>query len=215
MPALECQILHCDAARSILLEAAAAPPSGRACARDIVILSEPLTEPQWEMLRAFVRRTGGASLRLRFGQAADFADEATLRRLFGIAGHGDEMLWMLEESGAICGIVHLVRLSPTHAEIALIVRSDRARQGIGESLLHAALARAAEQGLSKLDALVLYENIPMLRLARKVGFEPSNSSGSLGLMVALDFDLGRMRCSEGFAGACAIAAAGAAVAGRV
>jgi RimJ/RimL family protein N-acetyltransferase len=98
------------------------------------------------------------------------------------------MMWMLEEGGAICAIVHLARLSPGQAEIALIVRSDRARRGIGEALLRAALARAARQGLRTLSAVVLHENTAMLRLARKAGFVPCKS---LGLTVELEFDFRR------------------------
>jgi RimJ/RimL family protein N-acetyltransferase len=178
---------HCCMPPSIVPEAVA-PWSSRPC--NIVAIARPLTEAEWVMLRAFVAQTSRESLRLRFGQAADFADDHTLERFFGIEGGGDEMLWMLDEGGAICGVVHLVRVSPARAEIALIVRSDRARRGIGERLLRAALKRASRQGLAVLDAFVLYENIPMLRLARKVGFE---SRGTSGLSVALEFDLGHAR----------------------
>ena len=148
-----------------------------------------MTEPEWDKVRAFVRRTSRESLRLRFGQAADFTDDRTLKRFFDIEGASGEMIWMLEEGGAICAVAHLVRLSPAHAEIALIVRSDRARRGIGEKLLRTTLARAARYGLHTLSALVLYENTAMLRLARKVGFEARKSSG---LTVELEFDLGQV-----------------------
>jgi RimJ/RimL family protein N-acetyltransferase len=154
------------------------------------VLRRALTEPEWDKVRAFVRRTSRESLRLRFGQAADFTDDRTLKRFFDIEGASGEMIWMLEEGGAICAVAHLVRLSPAHAEIALIVRSDRARRGIGEKLLRATLVRAARYGLHTLSALVLYENTAMLRLARKVGFEARKSSG---LTVELEFDLGQVR----------------------
>jgi acetyltransferase len=153
------------------------------------VLRRAVTEPEWDKVRAFVRRTSRESLRLRFGQAIDFTDDHTLKRFFGIDGVSGEMIWMLEEGGAICAIAHLVRLSPAHAEIALIVRSDRARRGIGEKLLRTALARAARHGLNTLSALVLHENTAMLRLARKVGFEARKSSG---LTVELEFDLGQV-----------------------
>jgi len=156
----------------------------------IVVLGGALTEPEWDKVRAFVRRTSRESLRLRFGQAADFADDGTLKRFFDIDGVTGEMIWVLEEGGAICAITHLVRLSAAHAEIALIVRSDRARRGIGEKLLRMTLARAARQGLRTLSAFVLYENTAMLRLARKVGLEARKSSG---LAVELEFDLGQVR----------------------
>jgi len=155
-----------------------------------VVLTRALTEPEWDKVRAFVRLTSRESLRLRFGQAADLADDRMLKRFFGVDGVSGEMIWMLEEGGAICAIAHLVRLSPWHAEIALIVRSDRARRGIGEKLLRTTLARAARRDLNTLSALVLYENTTMLRLARKVGFEPRKSSG---LTVELEFDLGKVR----------------------
>jgi len=170
---------------------------------EIVVLTRALTEPEWDKVRAFVRRTRRESLRLRFGQAADFADDRMLKRFFDIDGVSGEMIWMLEEGGAICAIAHLVRLSPWHAEIALIVRSDRARRGIGEKLLRTTLARAARHDLNTLSALVLYENTAMLRLARKVGFEPRKSSG---LTVELEFDLGKVRNvvrDTGTAAACA------------
>jgi N-acetylglutamate synthase-like GNAT family acetyltransferase len=133
---------------------------------------------------------------LAVGQAADFADDHTLKRFFDIKSGSGEMIWMLEEGGDICAIAHLVRLSSAQAEIALIVRSVRARRGIGEKLLRTTLARAARQNLSTLSALVLHENTAMLRLARKVGFEAGKSSG---LVVELEFDLGRLQRAAGAA----------------
>jgi RimJ/RimL family protein N-acetyltransferase len=165
-------------------------PRGSVRLNEIVVFGHALTEPEWDKVRAFVRRTNRESLRLRFGQAADFADDHTLKRFFDIEGGRGEMIWMLEEGGAICAIAHLVRSSPAQAEIALIVRSDRARRGIGEELLRTTLARAARHGLDTVSALVLCENTGMLRLARKVGFEPRKSSG---LAVELELDLGQIR----------------------
>ena len=153
---------------------------------EIVVLTRALAERDWNRVRAFVRGTSRESLRLRFGQVADFTDDPTLKRFFDIKSPNGEMMWMLEEGGAICAIVHLARLSPAQAEIALIVRSDRARRGIGEALLLAALARAARTGLRTLSAVVLHENTAMLRLARKAGFVPCKS---LGLTAELEFDL--------------------------
>jgi DNA-binding transcriptional LysR family regulator len=154
---------------------------------EVVVLAGAPTESEWERVRAFVRRTSRESLPLRFGQAADFADDHTLKRFFDIKGGGGEMIWILEEGGDICAIAHLVRLSSAQAEIALIVRTDCARRGIGEMLLRTTLARAARRNLGTLSALVLHENTAMLRLARKVGFEAHKSSG---LVVELEFDLG-------------------------
>jgi L-amino acid N-acyltransferase YncA len=154
---------------------------------EIVVINHALTEPDWDKVRAFVRRTSRESLRLRFGQVADFRDERTLKRFVDIDAGSGEMVWVLDEGGAICAMAHLVRLSATQAEIALIVRSDRARRGIGERLLRLTIARAVQHDLKTLTALVLYENTAMLRLARKLGFEVRTSSG---LTVELELDLG-------------------------
>jgi len=170
----------------VLGETETAQRRGDARLGGIVVLTRALTEREWDMVRGFVRATSRESLRLRFGQAADFTDDRTLKRFFDIKAPYGEMIWMLEEGGAICAIVHLAHLSPGRAEIALIVRSDRARRGIGEELLRATLARAARQGLRTLSAVVLHENTAMLRLARKTGFAPTES---LGLAAELELDL--------------------------
>jgi acetyltransferase len=155
-------------------------------AKRAITLSRPLSEAQWEKIRTFVGRTTRDDLRLRFGQPLNFADDVTLRRFFGIGGACAEQLWALDDAGEISGVLHRVRTSPVAAEIALIVRSDRKRRGVGESLLRAALARAAAQHLTTLRAYVLGENGAMLRLARKVGFVARTRTG---FSVELEFNL--------------------------
>ncbi|MGO9401045.1 MAG: N-acetyltransferase family protein [Xanthobacteraceae bacterium] len=174
---------------------------------EIVVIDRALTADEWGMVRAFVRRTEREALRLRFGQAADFADDSTLKRFFGIKDKIGEMIWMLDEDEAVCGILHRVLISPTQAEIAVIVRSDRARRGIGRALLRTAVSRAASQDLKRLSALVHSENIVMLRLARSLGFAPRKSFGlAVELELDLDLDLGQtIGCSTGTASAAACA----------
>jgi len=132
------------------------------------IVRWPLSDAQWEQVRAFVRQTEREDLRRRFGYPLAFDDEFTLRRAFGIKA-GGEMLWSLDAEGAIAGICHRVLIRPQEAEGALIVRSDLKGFGIGEFLLRAMLKHAARQGLKTLHASVLRDNAPMLRLAMKVG----------------------------------------------
>jgi acetyltransferase len=133
----------------------------------LAFVASPLTEAQWDCLRTFVRRTAREDLRLRFGYPLAFDDEFTLRRAFGLKA-GGEMIWSLDENGAVAGIAHSVMTSPGEAEIALIVRSDLKGFGIGEFLLRTVMARAARQGLKTLIASILRNNRPMLRLAMKV-----------------------------------------------
>ena len=81
-----------------------ARPPGDIRLSEVVVLTGALTESEWDKVRAFVRRTSRELLRLRFGQAADFADDHTLKRFFDIKGGSGEMIWMLEEGGDICAI---------------------------------------------------------------------------------------------------------------
>ena len=170
-----------------------------------IVLTRPLDESEWGMIRAFIEKTDRDDLRLRFGQSLDFADTATLKRFFDIGGSG-EMVCMLDEAGDISGILHRVLTSPFAAEIALIVRSDVKRTGIGGQLLRTALSRAAGQNLKTLHALVLRENGAMLRLARKLGLMPRRSCGS---SVELQFDLGSQASARSRDLVGAAAAAGA------
>ena len=153
----------------------------------MIVRRRSLRETEWAMIRAFIRNTSRDDLRLRFGQSIDFHDDATLKRFFDIRGEIGELIFMLDDAGAIVGILHRVLVSPSEAEIALIVRSDRKRSGIGEKLLRAALSRAAKQRLKMLRALILRENTPMLRLAGKVGLTPRESAG---FAVEVEFVVG-------------------------
>jgi acetyltransferase len=153
----------------------------------LTIVRWPLSDTQWDKIGAFVRQTERDDLRWRFGYPLAFDDELTLRRAFGIKS-GGEMLWSLDQDGAIAGICHRVLISPQEAEIALIVRSDLKGFGIGEYLLRSALRHAARQGLRTLQASVLRDNAPMLRLAMKVGCVLREAHGET---VEIAFNVGQ------------------------
>src|SRR5271156_2924569 len=148
-----------------------APPSANARDRDgedfesrDVVVTRSLGESDWDMIRGFVRNTERNDLRLRFGGAIDFRDEASLRRHFGVDPKSGKIGWMLDERSSIAGISHRVLISPFEAEIALIVRSDLKRKGIGNRMLNCLIRRSGEEHLQTVSAWVLYENRAMLRL---------------------------------------------------
>lgn len=143
----------------------------------LTVLDRPLRAAEWDMVRAFVGRLEREDLRLRFGHPFDSQDEATLRRFFDIKAGVGEIVGVLDETGAIAGLAHRILVSRAEAEIALLVRSDLQRRGIGEFLLRKTLARSAGQGLRTLNALVLWENRAALRLAAKIGYVPREVTG--------------------------------------
>jgi GNAT superfamily N-acetyltransferase len=147
-----------------------------------------LDESGWDLIRGFVRNTERNDLRLRFGIAIDFRDEASLRRHFGVNPKSGEIGWILDQRSSIAGISHRILISPFEAEIALIVRSDLQRKGIGNRMLNSLIRRSGEEHLQRVSAFVLYEYRPMLSLARRAGFV---ARGSLGLNVELAMAIGR------------------------
>jgi GNAT superfamily N-acetyltransferase len=170
----------------------AAPDRGRCVdfgAERTIVLAGPLGASEWAMIRAFIGKADRDDLRMRFGQWLDFHSEPILKRFFDIDGKSGELVCALDDNGDISGILHRVLISAGEAEIGLIVRSDLKRTGIGETLVRAALARALQQNLQMLRALVLGENRAMLRLARKIGAVPRQSAG---LSVELEFDLSQI-----------------------
>jgi acetyltransferase len=56
------------------------------------------------------------------------------------------------------------------AELALLVRSDLKGLGLGSLLLERLIRCCRRRGVSRLEADVLHENAPMLRLAHRYGF---------------------------------------------
>jgi acetyltransferase len=148
-------------------------------------LDRPLTDSEWHLVRTFVHSMQRADLRLRFGYPLDFQYEPTLRRTFDNREGLSDMVWALDISGAIAGIVHRVMISDREAELGLMVRSDLQRRGVGEGLLREILALSAKTGLNTLSAFVERDNRAMLNLAAKVGFEPKAAS-TWTLELALD-----------------------------
>jgi len=153
-----------------------------------LVVTRSLSESDWDMIRAFVRNIEQNDLRLRFGGAFDSHDEDSLRRRFGVNPNSGEIAWLLDERSSIAGISHRVVVSQFEAEIALIVRSDLKRRGIGTRMLNSLIRRSTEERLQTLSAFILYENRAMLNLARKAGFV---ARATLGFNVELALALGR------------------------
>jgi acetyltransferase len=138
---------------------------------------------------------------LRFGAALAPED---LRLRFGVPSRWGAVLaarlWRrdgtdfaaFDPAGEILGIGNLIG-----NEIALAIRSDRKRRGLGRLLLGRLVRFAGDNGICELLASVLAENFPMLALARSEGFR---AVGIAGPMVSLQLPLAR-RAAPAFGGA--------------
>jgi GNAT superfamily N-acetyltransferase len=69
-------------------------------------------------------------------------------------------------------------------EVALIVRSDRKRLGIGTALLEESRRRAEAARCRALWGMILWENVSMRCLAARMGFRAAGVSG-LAMQVRL------------------------------
>ena len=82
------------------------------------------------------------------------------------------------ESGELYGVSRIVADPDyTHAEYAVIVRTDLQARGIGWALMEQLLAYARSEQLSLVEGEVLSENSEMLLMCREMGFTRPSRSG--------------------------------------
>ena len=157
---------------------------------------------------------GGANYRIRPIKPADIAlypdflakvspGDVRLRFLAPRKGFSDEMLKRLtqldydrdiafvalaEDSGKLAGVGRL-SCDPdrTRGEYALLVRTDLQGHGIGWQLLQQILAYARAEKISRIEGIVLEENMAMLKMCREFDFTVAHHPDEPGAMlVALD-----------------------------
>jgi acetyltransferase len=117
-------------------------------------------------------------VRLRFGRPAALGDGDTFRRLFALDDSKVETVGAFDLSSRILGLATVAWVAPRTAEVALIVRSDLQRRGIGATLLAHVIKNARSAGYSLLLADIDYGNVPIRRLAQRFGFELTSRSAA-------------------------------------
>lgn len=126
-------------------------------------------------------------VRRRLGRLAVLGDGDTFRRLFGLDDGKIETVGAFDVSGRLLGLATIAWISPGNAEIALIVRSDLQRRGIGATLLANVIKNARGAGFHMLVAHIDTGNVPMQRLARRFGFElAGNGAATVEAQLVLD-----------------------------
>ena len=126
----------------------------------------------------FARFLHPEDIRLRFGRLAALSDALTFRRLFGLDDCKIETLGLFDLSGQILGLATVAWVRPGTAEIALVIRSDLQRRGLGATLLANVIKDARDAGFHLLLANIGHGNLPMRRLARRFGFDLVGATGS-------------------------------------
>ena len=86
-------------------------------------------------------------------------------------GYDREMAFLLLDGKDLLGVGRLAA-DPgfEQAEVALVVASDRQREGYGELLLRHVVEYAKKRGIQRVIGHVLRENRKMLHLADRLGF---------------------------------------------
>jgi len=74
------------------------------------------------------------------------------------------------DPGGLVAEARYLPIAPGMAELALTVRHDYQGAGLGQQLLDGLVERAREDGLARLRAVVLLDNMPMLRLLQHYGW---------------------------------------------
>lgn len=89
--------------------------------------------------------------------------------------------------------IGVARYAPTDregvAEFAVVVADTWQGFGVASQLLRGVMTAATVAGIRRVEGLVLRENVPMLRLARKLGFEESFEGNSVSGAVKVTKDL--------------------------
>jgi acetyltransferase len=126
-----------------------------------------LASSEGEACDAFFDRLHRHDVRWRFGGPRSSGDCLLPDR---VATRPSLAFAAARPSGEILGVLNIEYLDPATAEIALIVRSDLKRRGIGSALLSHTMRWSKAAGLRRLVGHVMAENKVMLRLAIAAGF---------------------------------------------
>ena len=144
-------------------------------------LVRPEDEPRLHDLAAHM---SDEDLRLRFLAPVKGLSSAVAARLSQLDYDRDLGL-LAERRGLALAMAHLFTdPERMRAEYAIAVRSDWKGRGLGCLLMMRLIDLARQRGIGELVGEVLRENVPMLRMCRKLGFEVSPEPADFSIFVA-------------------------------
>ncbi len=137
----------------------------------------PIRPEDEQQHRAFLERLEPADVRMRIFYSRRSFERSELARLTQI-DYEREMAFIATAPGPggveeTLGVVRATTDPDNQdAEFGLIVRSDLKRGGLGRILMHKLINYLKSRGTKRLVATVLNENLGMLSLAQRLGFQP-------------------------------------------
>jgi GNAT superfamily N-acetyltransferase len=126
----------------------------------------PLRGIEWADWWQFFSHLAPADIRYRFGRLVSV--DAALRLLTLPNRYGSAIFGAFCSEGLV-GIANLAKDDMGQAEIAILVRSDWKRQGIGEALMRALLCQARRDHL-QVYGIIQPSNSAIIALMRRFGF---------------------------------------------
>jgi RimJ/RimL family protein N-acetyltransferase len=129
----------------------------------------PVSADDGGAIAAAFARMGEATRYKRFLTPLAKLSDAQLRYLTDVDERDHVALAATDADGGIVGVARFIRVGPAEAELAIAIVDDFQGRGVGTALIDALADRAREGGVTRLQALVLADNAPMLRLLRRLG----------------------------------------------
>lgn len=160
----------------------------------------PLTPGDADALVAFHGRLSVRTRYLRYFSAYPTIPQRDLIR-FTHVDHVNRValaVWLAGDVIAVGRFDRLPERDPTQlgrvAEVAFVVADEHQGRGIGSVLLEHLAQIGRERGIERFEALVLAENLTMMRVFLDAGFQPSRHRD--GSEVTLEFDIAATERTE-------------------
>jgi acetyltransferase len=139
-----------------------------------------------ELLQAFERMSGEA----RYMRLMHVVHEPNLERLRSVlASFPEDGIGIVATVPAADGIdivgsaIAIFGSDRTNCEFAITVAAAFGGTGLGTALMTALIEEARRRGLKQMEGFVLSENQPMLRLARRLGFNVKYAPGDTSVRI--------------------------------
>ena len=147
----------------------------------------PVRPSDWHRLQLFHRRLSDDTVELRFHGAKRDLSTSVAHHFTDLDGKNDFALVATTGTrGRIIGIASYNRVSPTCAEVALVIEDAYQHHGIGRRLMQRLREVALQNGITEFVADVLPTNLAALRLLEVTGSTQSRKgAGEVDVRVDL------------------------------